>query len=232
MYTIAIVDDKKEHIQQMKKIILEMKTSFQMKEYTQPEHFLQEIESFPKNTIFILDIMLNQINGIDIATHILQIHPLAQIIFISSYLEKATEVYEVDHCYFVYKPEMENKLSNAIHKAIDKMESLKKTLHVQLKDKIKIISLCDIIYFERDKRTTYIHCLHEQIKTGIKIDEFLNFLPSSFVRCHHSYIINLDTVTEYKRDHFLLMNQIVIPISRSYYQNTKRQFNQYLLQKH
>ena len=232
MYTITILDDIKEHIHEMKKIILEMNQSFKINEYIDFKQFFQDINSFQNNTIFILDIMLNQINGIDVASYILQIHPHAQIIFISSYLEKATEVYEVDHCYFVYKPEMESKLPNAIDKAIDRIESSKKTLHVQLKDKVKIINLCDIIYLERDKRTTYIHCLNEQVKTGIKIDEFLVSLPSSFVRCHHSYIINLDAVTEYKRNHFLLMNQIMIPISRSYYQNTKLQFNQFLLQKH
>ena len=47
-----------------------------------------------------------EITGIDAAKQINLIQPSAQIIFISSYLEYFSDVYETEHLYFVLKSQM------------------------------------------------------------------------------------------------------------------------------
>lgn len=230
MQTIVIVDDLIEHIHQIEDIIQHTFTNIKIETYTNPQNLLKNLEHYQEHTIFILDIMLDKINGIDLAQTILHVIKHAQIIFISSYLEKATDVYDVEHCYFVYKPELTRRLPLAIHKALDYIEQAHQTLVIQLKEKTQIINTQDIEYLERDKRTTYIHCQHEIIKTSMKLSEFISILPSMFVRCHNSYIVNLNHIKEYKREHFILNNNdyTIIPISRAYHQNVKEQFHKHI----
>lgn len=229
MYTIVILEDNKEHSTQIKNIILQMDEDFEIHIYSNTELFLKDIESFPNYTIFILDIMLNKANGIDIA-HLLwntKIGP--HIIFISSFLEKATEVYEVNHCYFVYKPQLEIRLPMAIHKVIFMIKQAKKKLVIQLKDRIRIIPFGTILYVERKKRYTYIHCEDETIKTTLKINDIAKKLPPYFLRCHNSYIVNLNYVTSLERERFIIANEFFTPISRAFSYQVRKQFHDFLM---
>jgi two-component SAPR family response regulator len=56
-------------------------------------------------------------NGIDFASKINQIAPSCIIIFISNYLNYATEVYDVAHVYFILKSELNERLPRALEKA-------------------------------------------------------------------------------------------------------------------
>lgn len=233
MKNIIIIDDILEHTKQMENIINGMTEKFTINSYSHPSDILNNINTIEPNSIFILDILLENMNGINLAHLILNKAPNACIIFISSYLEKATEVYDVPHCYFVYKPEMKKRLPLAIKKAIQSIDDANKKLIVNLKDKTQLISIDDINYFERNKRTTYIHCHNETIKTSIKINDFITQLPETFVRCHNSYIVNLNSVSEFCRENFILNNKnnSLIPISRAYRQDVKEKFHKFLMKK-
>lgn len=233
MKNIVIIDDLSEHMTQMETIIMQMNEDFIIKKYNNPQLLHENITSFPIDTIFIIDILIGEVNGIEFAKEILEKLADAHIIFISSYLEKATEVYEVDHCYFVYKPEMTKRLPLAIHKALNNIQLSHQILSIQLKDKIKIIQTKDIYYLERHKRTTYIYCQDEVIQTALKLKDLLPSLPFPFIRCHNSYIVNLDMVSECKRTYIILHNNDInpIPISRAYHQSVKETFHKYLLKK-
>lgn len=77
--------------------------------------------------IFILDVKLKEMNGIDLAGKILRLHPNSQIIFMSGYDDYFEDAYEVEHCFFLKKPVTEVKLEKAVRRAIknlgDKKES-------------------------------------------------------------------------------------------------------------
>ena len=57
-----------------------------------------------------------------------------------------------------------------------------------------------------------------------------NKLPSYFIRCHRSYIINAKKVIEQKREEFVLENNITIPISRSYQKQVEKLFQEFLME--
>lgn len=229
MRTIVILEDNEEHCKQIKNIILQMNENFKILTYSNPEKFIKDLESFPNYTIFILDIMLNKANGIDIANLLWHSQTGASVIFVSSYLEKATEIYEVNHCYFVYKPELKIRLPMAIHKAIYMIIQSQKKLSVQLKDCIRIINFGTILYVERKKRQTYIHCEKETIKTSLRVNDIAKKLPDYFLRCHNSYIVNLNYVTAYERERFIVAEEYAAPISRAYSHQVRKEFHDFLL---
>lgn len=93
MQQIIIIDDIEEHIKKIKECIEMSFKSFHIIFFKYPEQTIDDIELFPDNTIFILDIQLLEKNGIDLAKQIHKVCKNAQIIFSSSYLKNAPSVY-------------------------------------------------------------------------------------------------------------------------------------------
>lgn len=228
MHNIVIIDDMKEHIDRILPF-LNTYPDQSIKTYQSVHEFSNDIHDFSDDTLFILDICIGENDGIALAKTIIEIYPSSQIIFISSFLDKALEVYEVNHCYFIYKPQLEHYLPIAFAKAMDNMEDEQKYLSLQLKDKVMIIKFKDIIYIERNKRNTFIHTVNETIKTAINLNVLFEQLPSYFIRSHNSFIFNIKCAKEIKRTTVILNEGITIPVSRRYQNEVKKTLHQYLI---
>lgn len=229
MQQIIIIDDIEEHIKKIKECIEMSFKSFHIIFFKYPEQTIDDIELFPDNTIFILDIQLLEKNGIDLAKQIHKVCKNAQIIFSSSYLKNAPDVYEVEHCYFVYKPELQTKLLKAINKALENISESNKIITFHLKDKIKIVNIDNIFYIERNQRYSYICTNDDIIKTQTSLDELKSKLPNYFIRSHNSYIFNAKYLLEIKRTNIILKNNYNIPISRAYKQSVKEELHDFFI---
>ena len=108
---------------------------------------------------------------------------------------------------------------------------MKQSLLIHIKGNTIIVSLDDIIYLERNLRKTIIHLKDKQLETYENFSSFHHKLTSHFLECHRSFIVNLDKVKEYNRDHFIMNNDNSIPISRSHEKVTKQEFQKYLVTK-
>lgn len=94
----------------------------------------------------------------------------------------------------------------------------------------KIILLpMDIQYLEREKRSTLAVCVGETVRTSSGLTELQAQLGSDyFVRCHNSYIVNLNFVKEFCRNELILRNGKKVPISRRYLNDVRRAFARWL----
>ena len=228
MNQIVIIDDMKQHIDRILPFLNDLPHDA-IKTYQSVSEFTKDRDTLSDYSIFILDICIDQDDGIELAKNILQLFPSSQIIFISSFLEKAIDVYEVEHCYFIYKPKLEAYLPDALNKASHKIEEAKQCLIIQLKDKVKVIRFADIIYIERNKRNTFIHTVSETIRYAENLNLLDEQLPDYFIRCHNSFIFNIKFALEIKRTSVLLENRITIPVSRKYQLNVKAATHHYLM---
>ena len=48
--------------------------------------------------------------------------------------------------------------------------------------------------------------------------------PQSFIRCHNSYIVNINYIAKLYREHVILKNDKSIPISRKYSKKIRERF--------
>lgn len=228
MLNIIILDDLPEQITYIKSIVNKTNREMNIQTYQEVDTFLKDLDSFNEYTIFILDIVLDKHSGIDLAKVINEYALNPIIIFVSAFLNKATEVYETEHCYFVYKAEIENRLPKAIDKACKVLQEIKTTLVIHKKDGTIIVPIKDILYLERNKRTTIIQCSNEAITCSQKLDQLLPLLSDSFIQCHRSYIIHLHKVKKYTTTSFTMIDGTSISISRNFYQKTKERWLSYL----
>lgn len=233
MIAIALFEDNPIHRNKIQMLLDKYLTiPHTIDTYSSAKKFLSLSES-PENQInyeiVFMDIELGEDSGITLAQKINKSMPNAQIIYISQYLEYISSVYESQHMFFIRKDAMETYLPRALEIALKKIQE-HNNLYLQFfwnKEEYQI-KQTDIIYIERVLRTTEIHTSTKTFYTSEKIGSLQQRLNNSFIRCHRSYIINMNALTNLKNNCAILNGTIETPISRSYYKEVKKRFNLFI----
>lgn len=166
--------------------------------------------------VVFIDICLGSQNGIRIAEVLLDEQPNLKFVFMSSELEQVKDIFRVNPVYFLMKPFEAFYLKDALSKLQSMMDDEKtEMLKINISNKLISIKLRDIYYIESDKRQVIIHLLDKDYTCYAKLDDMENELNNIFVRCHQSYIINMDKIEELTKEKIVLTNEAEIPISRS-----------------
>ncbi len=105
--------------------------------------------------IVFMDIELQGSSGIQTAKNITSLLPDCQIIYITNYVDYASQVYESSHIYFILKSQTDTYLPKALQKAIARLEELGRFyLAIQFGKTTARIPQKDILYMERVLRNT------------------------------------------------------------------------------
>lgn len=235
MYRIAIADDNSLHLKNMRETVeASMNDMIQnITEFSSPDDIIEyaEIHGFPYDIVIMdIDFSESKKNGINIASYIHSISAECQIIFCTGYISFAPDVYDVEHTYFVLKTSMATRLPIALKKAVEALKFLRnRMLHIAVKGQDIIIDQNDILYLERMQRITQIN-LHDRIISCYEsIEAIIERLdPNIFIQCHKSYAVNLSKVKNYRKNSLTLVNNKLIPISRSNVQTIRDAFMKYL----
>lgn len=178
--------------------------------------------------IICMDIQLEQdcTSGIQLANQISLSNPDTQIIFISQFLEYASPVYETKHVYFVYKEQLNTFLPKALLAAIRNLENHHEYfLEFDFNKMHYRIPQREILYLERNLRTTYVHTKDRNVySTTPKLQELKKQLQPFFCQCHRSFLVNLNTIKTLNRSCAVLCDNACIPIGRNYYSEIKKNF--------
>lgn len=176
--------------------------------------------------IVIMDIDLPDGNGIKFSKKINVFSPHTIIIYMTSYEDYVSDVYDTNHIYFILKKNYQKYLPHALSLAYEVLNKERRaSLKIFWNKEESNILLKDIFYMERKLRTTFIVTPTHTYSTSEKLEDLLKRLGETFAMSHRSYIINLKMVQEITKDSALLVNGTSIPISRSYYKALKNQIN-------
>lgn len=165
--------------------------------------------------IAILDIQMPVVGGIAVGQRINGCVPACRIIFLTSFLGYATDVYEVRHSYFILKSELHQRIGPALARA---MEELGGSANITFRANGDTCTVAaeEVMYLERNLRKVSVVCLRETYVTSSRPEELMTDVsPGMFVQCHQSYWVNLSHVTAMGGETFTLANDAEIPISRS-----------------
>lgn len=175
--------------------------------------------------LVFMDIELKETTGIEAAKQLSVIQPDCQIVYLTNYIDYATDVYETEHCYYLLKSQLEKRLPDVMKKVEARLDILHEHLVINSKSRKHIIPVREICYIESNKHLTYIHTTTELIETAEKLDDITAKLNGvTFVRCHKSYLISLNHIKTYERQRFTLKQGVEIPISRRYIKSAKESF--------
>lgn len=208
MRKIAICDDSKLDRQLLKVVIQTYfennEEEFKIFEYELGDNLLDDIEV----ELLFLDIIMN---GMKIARKLRDIQFKAPIIFLTAHADYAVESYEVYVAGYLLKPYDTNKLTLLLDEVLQR--SVQKRIAVKVKKQHRYLEINDIMYVESDKHVLNIHLKDSRvIQTTEKLSELEKTINSKrFIRCHQSYLVNMDYIKDAKTD-FIFSNDIRIPI--------------------
>ncbi len=227
-----ICDDDKSFLEQLKTDILNLEDEHikRIELFSDAEQFEFFIAEKPNEAnIIIMDVKLEEVNGIDLAKRILELQPNSQIIFTSGYDSYYLDVYSVEHVYFLKKPIDTKHLLQAIRRAGEKLLDLHtRSFIVSNRDGLHCIPYNEILYLENELRKIHVHTVRGNISFYGKFEDMKEALDERFLRCHNSYIVNIAKVKKLSSRKFCFDSDKSIPISRTYYDEVRKAFVQYM----
>lgn len=196
--------------------------------FSDPLDMLNSREVF---RIAVLDIQMPELSGIDLASELVKRCPDCQIIFVSSYTDYVTEVYDTPHLCFILKSRIRELLPRYLLRARQTLDRLEgQILSVEFRGKVTRIPENEILYLERMGRLTSVVCWDGRVHTTPeRVDALAERLsPESFCRCHASFLVDLRFVSSYDRTEFIMADGKHIPISRAFTLSAKQAFSRFI----
>ncbi|MBO3444218.1 LytTR family DNA-binding domain-containing protein [Clostridium sp. CCUG 7971] len=191
------------------------------------------IKDYPKNVdIFLLDIQLEEIDGMDLARKIRTMYDKnVEIIFTTSLIDYVQEGYEVRAYRYLLKPIKLDDLERHLISCFNEIERNKgKELILSSKTEIFKINTADIYYIEVLKREITIHTKTSEHSINMTMDGIESKInQKNFYRCHKSYLVNLDYVENVKQYIAIMENKEEVPVSRYRFKEFKNVYLEILL---
>jgi len=238
MIKLGICDDDEKILNLLCKMIEEQYgEQLRVQTWSSPEDllFYCEEEGGVPLDIVLIDIVLKRESGVELAKKLQQLSRRVKIIFITGFIEFAEDIFAIEPVYLLKKPISVIKLVKAIDRAIDKIH-LEETQIIALQSKGVVfrIAVGSIIYVESKERKLLIHLdVGEPITVYMKMDELEEKLGPMqlFLRCHHSYLINMEYIKSFTTHEIGMLDDTTIPVSRPKSKNAKERFIAYLGEK-
>jgi len=177
--------------------------------------------------IAVLDIRMAEIDGISLARELNRLAPGCQIIFLTSYVDYAPDVYQIKHLWFVPKERAQEFLAPAIERALanNAPSEPASILTVRSQGRVLLLPFQDIVYIDRLGRKTRIVCRTESFLVSQSPGAVITpALALQMIHCHQGYWINMEHITALDHSEFILDTGARIPISRTYRDEARRRF--------
>ena len=189
---------------------------------------LNDMQSGMQFHILLLDVMMSELDGMQLAARLRQQGNDTQIVFVSSNREMALRGYEVGAVRYLAKPLEQEKLKEALLYCVRMLQGKKEILLPTEKGEFRT-PFSDIQYVEAFDRGTKIVLKNRTLETRLKLSEIAAMLPANdFLRCHRSFVVNLACVTYVHQYEFILQSGITVPIGQARYTEIRNQFADYL----
>lgn len=197
------------------------------------------IESLKKHgdcQIYILDIIMKEKNGIQIAEILRKLKYNGEIIFLTNSNAFAAESYNVGAFNYILKPLDKNKLFDILDTAIKKIEQKQSSfIVISTKSGLCKLPLDDIVYAEKFGRIIRYHCKNDVVidsltlKTNFKEANAILLQNNKFSLCGASFVINLEYVTNIQGQTLTLYNKEKLTIPRNIATSFKSLWGKYWL---
>lgn len=167
--------------------------------------------------IILLDIQMENGDGISSAKRIRQVDENALLIYVSSYDKYMMDLFRLDVFAFVKKPIDDNVFKNTLLEAYAKLCNRRVYFPYHYKSQEYKIPCMDILYFESNGRLITIHTKQGKVEKFngklSEVEELLSAGKISFLRIHQSYLVNYHHIHSRSKVEVTLVNGEKLPIS-------------------
>lgn len=241
MFQIAVCDDEAMEATYVKKYIAGYSSvkrptfDISIHTYTSSVELSEKLRFGRKYDLYILDILMPDISGIQLAQQIREKQDKAVIIFLTSSEDFFPQAFDVYALQYQVKPLNKDKFYEILDRAFsllareeqyflfaaktgDVKLPLSQITYAELSDRIVTVYLSD----GRCEQSAYLRTSFETL-----MEPLLN--SNDFLHPHKSFIVNMAYVRRLDSQFFELLSGEIIPISRKRISEIKKAYTDYLL---
>jgi len=174
------------------------------------------LKAFPSECfkLLFLDIYLPGMSGIDTARKIREMDQHCKLMFITSSPDFMAESFTVQTSDYVVKPIKRENMDRTMTVFYDALEKSSRKIEVPVGRGGNVgIAVSKIEYIEAFGKLTVFSMHDSVVEAQLAISEVEELLGNEpFLRCHRSYIINMNHVKDIYDDYFQMKNGGTVPL--------------------
>ena len=146
--------------------------------------------------VVVLDIEFknSKLDGLNLAEEIRKINKDCYIIFITSHFEYLMKAYHYKTFAYLFKNSLSvDTLSDTLSRLFDDISGNSRKF-LKIDNKGTFIDLNDVQFIEKNGMKLIYHTSHDNFETYNSFSKIESTLPKNFVRCHKSFIANVDNI--------------------------------------
>ena len=149
-----------------------------------------------KVDVLFLDIDLkSKLSGLEIAKIVRESNKDCYIVFETAHLEYGLMAYKYKTFDFICKPVTSQRLEDCVLRLFDDISGSNKKF-IRIDNKNTIISESEINYIKKEGMKLIFHTTSRDYEVYSSFLKIQGTLPNNFVRCHKSFIANIDNITK------------------------------------
>ena len=216
---VCIVEDSKVDSDVMKTVL---------KNYFEDKHFNYSIKTYDTGVEFFDDykdgyicpttlfirIVLPNSNGLDICKKLREDGFMGDIVFVTDKPEYAIDAFSVDARGYILKPYSPQHVFEVLDR-VTSFSSLQ-TIAIKIGRQFIKVPIFGIMYIESCAHDCVFHCRQGSVYTSrCKLDDVqADINNSKFIRCHKSYLVNMNYVQSISPNEFIMSDGSAIPITK------------------
>lgn len=217
----TVCDDNTNERQQLSAMLLKcgkavFDTDIKILQFISGEQFLNNIGAIKdKVQIVFMDIFMgNGANGMEVIHKLREIDSEMPIVFITTSMDFAVEGFEVNAIDYVVKPISEGRITKTLERCAKQISAKLKSISI-VYDRINTnIFLKDITHIEIYNNDCIIHTVSDEFRIRYTLAAMMEDLNDRrFLRCHRSYIVNMDFVEKMNDSTISLTTKTEVPIT-------------------
>lgn len=144
--------------------------------------------------VLFMDIDLNtKENGIEIAKLIRKSNKSLYLIFVTAHFEYIISSFECKTFDFIQKPFTYARLERTILRIFDDIDGFNSRF-IDINNSGQIINRDSIDFIEKDGMKAIYKTINESFESYCSFNQIEPTLPQNFVRCHKSFIVNINNI--------------------------------------
>ena len=187
--------------------------------------------------IYLLDIIMPEINGIELGKHLRNMGKKGVIIYLTTSMDYAVESYDIDAFFYLLKPIESNKFYDVMDRAVNYINSKKsENIIINTHNGILRIPVDDILYAELSNRTIEYYLYdNSTVTTCVLRESFVNAVKplltyKRFMLCGASFLINLSRIMKIEKSTAVFSNKKSLTLPRTLQHEVKKKWMEYWLE--
>lgn len=232
MFRVAIVEDEKEMAEWLcsyvRRVFQQAGAVADISAFSCGKLLLYELEDGQRYELYLMDIELPDVSGIELAKQMRTYTQEAYLIYITSHIEFAVDGYEQNAYRFIPKSQVKERLGKALQALAAQSAETDSFYVIERGNGCEKISCRNLIYLYKDRKNVVFvteQGSSSERTTLRQVYEKLN--PDEFLFLDRSYLVNLRHVMKLQSGEVYLRDGTVLYVSRYHLQEVRERIQKY-----